>query len=446
MVLSPEVPFNDLPDLPPVAEVETKTFLKAVTAARVAAAELDRASRAMPDPSVLINTISLLEAQASSEIENIVTTTDALFRFEQVDDDSADAAVKETLRYRSALRSGFEAMTSRALTVATAVEGCSRIRDVDIGVRNLPGMRIANPATGRVIYSPPEGQHVIAAKLGAWESFLHSSPELDPIVRMALAHYQFEAIHPFTDGNGRTGRILNILLLVESGVLRAPILYLSPYIIDHKDDYYRLLADVTQAGAWEPWVLYMVEAVRSSARSALATIDATMDLQEQFAEQVAGLTPGIRHAGFLSVLFAQPYTRIGDLMDRCAVSRPTATGWLNDLLAAGMVTDVKQIALKCAAAVLVPAESRAWLADRPAARLGTGSREVRLSLSQALCALAEDTLPAIGRAVTSDNDEVRLHALTTQRIHDDPDLAFDTALEQATRVRTLQGAPLIALT
>lgn len=338
---SPEVPFNDLPDLPPAAQVETTTVLKAVTEARVAVAELDRASRAMPDPSVLINTIPLLEAQASSEIENIVTTTDALFRFAQIDDDSADAAVKETLRYRSALRSGFDAMTSRALTVATAVEVCSRIKGIDMGVRSLPGTRIANPVTGRVIYSPPEGRHVIEAKLGAWESFLHSSPDLDPVVRMALAHYQFEAIHPFADGNGRTGRILNILLLVEAGVLRSPILYLSRYIIDHKDDYYRLLADVTQTGAWEPWVLYMIEAVRSSATSTLATIDAMTDLQEQFAEQAAGLTPGIRHAGFLSVLFAQPYTRIGDVMERCAVSRPTATGWLNDLLAAGMLTDVK---------------------------------------------------------------------------------------------------------
>ena len=338
---SPEIPFNDLPDLPPTVEVETKAVLKAVTEARVAAAALDRASRAMPDPTVLINTIPLLEAQASSEIENIVTTTDALFRFAQIDDDSADAAVKETLRYRSALRSGYEAMTSRALTVSTAVEVCSRIKGIDMRERSLPGTRIANPATGQVIYSPPDGRHVIEAKLGAWESFLHSSPELDPVVRMALAHYQFEAIHPFTDGNGRTGRILNILMLVQADVLRAPILYLSRYIIDHKDDYYRLLADVTQSGAWEPWVLFMVEAVRSSAIDTLATIDALTDLQEQFAEEAAGLTPGIRHAGFLSVLFAQPYTRIGDVMDQCGVSRPTATGWLNDLLEAGKLTDVR---------------------------------------------------------------------------------------------------------
>ncbi len=210
-----------------------------------------------------------------------------------------------------------------------------------MGVRALPGTRIANPATGLVVYSPPEGRHVIEAKLGAWESFLHSSPEFDPIVRMALAHYQFEAIHPFSDGNGRTGRILNILLLVEAGVLRSPILYLSRYIIDHKDDYYQLLADVTEGGAWEPWVLFMVEAVRSSATGTLATIDAIADLRRQFAEQAIGVTPGTRHEGFVSVLFAQPYTRIGDVMERCAVSRPTATGWLNDLLAAGMVTDIK---------------------------------------------------------------------------------------------------------
>lgn len=338
---SPEVPYNHLPDLPPAQDVETKAVLKAVTEARVAVARLDRAANLMPDPSVLINTIPLLEAQASSEIENIVTTTDALFRSAQLGDETTDPAVKETLRYRSALRLGFESVAARGLTVATAVQVCSSITDVDMGVRALPGTRIANPVTQQVIYSPPEGRHVIETKLGALESFIHSSPHLDPIVRMALAHYQFEAIHPFNDGNGRTGRILNMLLLVEAGLLQTPVLYLSRYIIDHKQDYYRLLADVTRVGAWEEWVLYMVEAVRSSAVSTLAKIDAIDGLAARFSEEAADVTPGLRHAGFLSVLFAQPYARIGDVMDRCEVSRPTAAGWLNDLVAAGMLTDVK---------------------------------------------------------------------------------------------------------
>jgi Fic family protein len=163
----------------------------------------------------------------------------------------------------------------------------------------------------------------------------------DPIVRMALAHCQFEAIHPFSDGNGRTGRILNILLLVDAGLLRTPILYLSRYIIDHKQDDHRPLADVTREAAWDEWTLYMVEAVRSSAEGTLAKIDAIESLTARFADEAADVTPGLRHAGFLSVLFSQPYARIGDVMDRCGVSRPTAAGWLNELVAAGMLTDVK---------------------------------------------------------------------------------------------------------
>jgi Fic family protein len=295
----------------------------------------------MPDPSVLINTIPLLEAQASSEIENIVTTTDALFRFARINDDAADPAVKETLRYRSALRAGYESTTARALTVGTAIDVCTRIRGVEMGVRDVPGTRIVNPSTREIIYSPPEGRDVIEAKLAAWESFIHSPHGLDPIVRMALAHYQFEAIHPFADGNGRTGRILNILMLVEAGLLQTPLLYLSRHIIDQKHDYYRLLAGVTARGAWEDWVLFMIEAVRSSAVDTLAKIDAISELTSRFAAEAVDVTPGMRHAGFLSVLFAQPYVRIGDVVNECGVSRPTAAAWLNALVAAGMLADMK---------------------------------------------------------------------------------------------------------
>ena len=211
-----------------------------------------------------------------------------------------------------------------------------------MGVRALPGTRIANPVTQQVIYSPPEGLARYRDQASVPWSRL-STPRHTSIRSFAwrLPIINSRRSTPFNDGNGRTGRILNMLLLVEAGLLQTPVLYLSRYIIDHKQDYYRLLADVTRVGAWEEWVLYMVEAVRSSAVSTLAKIDAIDGLAARFSEEAADVTPGLRHAGFLSVLFAQPYARIGDVMDRCEVSRPTAAGWLNDLVAAGMLTDVK---------------------------------------------------------------------------------------------------------
>ena len=321
--------------------LETRRVLKALTESRVALAKLDQAADLMADPTVLINTIPLLEAQASSAIENIVTTADALFRYAQMDDEPSDPAVKETLRYRAALRSGFENMNRRALTAGTAVEVCSEVQGRQMDIRTLRGTRIANPATGRIIYSPPEGADVIRGKLSNWESFTHASDDLDPIVRMAVAHYQFEAIHPFSDGNGRTGRILNILTLIEAGTLRQPILYLSRYIIRHKNEYYRLLNAVTAERAWEEWILYMTEAVRQSATWTTAKIRAIQDLRQEFAVTTHGVTPGLTNAHFLSVLFAQPYCRIGNVMDRCEVSRPTATSWLNALVAAGALVDMK---------------------------------------------------------------------------------------------------------
>ncbi len=339
----PEEPYNDLPGLPPdLSAVETPRVLKAVTEARVALARLDQAADLMPNPSVLINTIPLLEAQASSEIENIVTTTDSLFKASQITDGEPDPAVKETLRYRAALRSGFENMQSRALTVRTVIDVCSEIKGIDMDVRKLPGTRIANPATGAIIYSPPEGADVIREKLGDWEQFIHAEGDgLDPIVRMAIAHYQFEAIHPFTDGNGRTGRVINILILHDAGLLRLPILYLSRYIIANKNDYYTLLNNVTAESAWEPWTMYMIEAVRQSAESTTAKILAIRDLQNDFQDRFQRVTHGMSNVNFLNVLFSQPYSRIGNVIEDCGVTRPTASSWLDALVDEGVLVKIQ---------------------------------------------------------------------------------------------------------
>ncbi|MFG6444086.1 Fic family protein [Microbacterium sp. P07] len=340
MTWRPEEPYNALPALPPSAQIETVTVLKVVIDARAALAALDQAARRMPNPAVLLNAIPILEAQASSEIENIVTTTDELFRYAQDESQLATPETKETLRYRSALFAGLDSVRSRPLSVTTATEICSIVQGREMGVRNLPGTIIANPATRRAIYTPPQGEAVIREKLSNWADFIHASVSLDPLVVMALSHYQFEAIHPFADGNGRTGRILNILMLVDGGLLQSPVLYLSRFIILHKDDYYRLLLAVTREGAWEEWVIFMLTAVRDTARATLAKIDAIQDLQHEVRERVRATSAGA-NSDLLDALFEQPYCRIGKVMERCSVSRPTATKWLNEVVEAGVLHSVR---------------------------------------------------------------------------------------------------------
>lgn len=334
-------PYNELPLLPPRVEIETKAVLKAAVEARAALAALDQASRRIANPTVLINTIPVLEAQASSEIENIVTTTDELFRFAEDEDAAREPATKETLRYRTALFAGWKAIQSRPLTVTTAVEVCTTIKQRQMDVRRLPGTTIANPVTRSAIYTPPVGEKLIRDKLTNWVDFVHGDHGLDPLVVMTVAHYQFEAIHPFEDGNGRTGRILNVLLLVEAGVLQLPVLFLSHYIIRKKDAYYSLLLDVTAKGSWEEWILFLLEGLRETALSTLHKIDAIAELERNMHAVVREITPGGANADLLAVLFEQPYSRIKNVMERCGVSRPTATHWLSALVEAGALRDMK---------------------------------------------------------------------------------------------------------
>ncbi|MBM7518233.1 Fic family protein [Nocardioides nitrophenolicus] len=339
MTWRPEVPFNDLPPLPPALDIEPRSVLKATVGARAALATLAQAGRLLPNPNVLIHAVPILEAQASSEIENIVTTADELFK--HVDTGGGDHATKEALRYRSALFAGVAALRERPLSARTAATICSQLQGTDMDVRSVPGTRIANPLTREIVYAPPEGAEVIRDKLAAWERFIHADDDLDPLVRMAVAHYQFEAIHPFHDGNGRTGRVLNILMLIEAGLLDEPILYLSRSIIARKNDYYRLLRAVTAEGAWIEWIHYMLDVVRESAESAVRKISAIRDCQEVIADRARAATPGGRDAQFLDVLFEQPYCRISGVVSRCDVSRQTASVWLHALVEAGLLLDVK---------------------------------------------------------------------------------------------------------
>jgi Fic family protein len=341
MPLDPAKPYNDLPDLPPAAQLETRPVLKACIEARAALAALRQAASLIPNPTVLSNTMPLLEAQASSEIENIVTTTDALFRYSQLDERAADPATREALRNRTALNSAFRSIKGRPLSTATAIEICTGIKNVQMEVRRIPGTALANNTTGTVIYTPPVGEALLRDKLTNWERFVHGEDDLDPLVRMAVAHYQFEAIHPFTDGNGRTGRILNLLMLVERGLLDEPILYLSKYIIENRPTYYRLLLDVTVSSAWEPWILYMLAAVLDTARWTRYRITAIKELMQVTADDVRAKAPKIYSRDLVDVLFNQPYCRIENLVDAGIAKRETASRYLKVLTAANLLREEK---------------------------------------------------------------------------------------------------------
>lgn len=337
----PAKPYNDLPPLPPNQELETRAILKLCTEARVALAELKQIGQTLPNQAVLINTIPLLEAQASSEIENVVTTTDKLFRFAETAGNQADAATKEALRYRTALNQGYQALKKRPLSTAIAVDVCRMIKDADLDIRKVTGIKLANDRTGEIIYTPPEGEALLRDKLANWERFLHEHEELDPLVRMAAGHYQFEAIHPFTDGNGRTGRILNILYLVDKQLLELPVLYLSRYIIQNKADYYRLLLEVTHDARWQAWLEYMLLAVKDTAEWTAAKIRAARQLLEHTVDYVRRREPAIYSRELVDQIFIQPYCRIGNLVDAGIGHRETASKYLKMLRDLGVLEEIK---------------------------------------------------------------------------------------------------------
>jgi len=339
--MTPDQPYNDLPALPPKEDVETRAILRACADARAAVGELKQASHLLPNPAMLINTLPILEARASSEIENIVTTADSLFRYAQDESQPANAATKEALRYRKALRSGFDSLSARPLTTRTAVQVCSVLRDVQMQVRKVPGTELRNQATGAVVYTPPNGEERLRTMLANWERYLHEETKIDPLVRMAVAHYQFEAIHPFIDGNGRTGRILNILFLVEQRLLDLPVLYLSRAIIKRKSDYYQFLLNVTADSAWEAWVLYMLEAVNDTAQWTTKKIHAIRNLLRETTAYVQKKAPSLYSRELVELTFVQPYCRISNVVDAGIAKRQTASVYLKELCDIGVLKEVK---------------------------------------------------------------------------------------------------------
>lgn len=335
-------PYNSLPNLPPENDIESKTILKKCIEARASLAELKKAAEMLPNQSVLINTLPLLEAQASSEIENIVTTTDKLFQYaNSFSEAHIDPATKEALRYRTALREGFEAIQSRPMNTVLAEKLCTTLHGFKMSVRKVPGTTLSNQATGEIIYTPPEGEALLREKLHNWEMFLHDQNDIDPLIKMAVGHYQFEAIHPFTDGNGRTGRILNILYLIEQGLLNIPVLYLSRYIIKNKKEYYSNLLNVTIMEDWEPWVIYMLDAVENTAQWTCSKIKLIMELMDKTIEHVKSKLPKIYSRELVELLFVQPYCRISNIVDEGIVKRQTASEYLKKLVDENILKEIE---------------------------------------------------------------------------------------------------------
>jgi len=338
MSFASDRPFNGLPLIPPAIEkMQTAKIFKACIAARAELAGLNMAGKLLPDQHILLSIIPMLEAKGSSGIENIVTTNDRLFRFAEYDK-HADPATKEALRYRTAMYKGLSELKTYPICMSVASLICTTLRGVSSDVRKMSGTHLKDSAEN-IIYTPPVGEAVIRDLLTNWETYINADVEVDELVTMAIAHYQFESIHPFEDGNGRTGRILNILCLIDRGLLEQPILYLSRYILQHRDDYYTLLRGVTERGEWEPWILFIVKAVEETARWTTKKIEAIRKQIQETRDYVKEQLPKEYTWELVDLLFRQPYCRINTLVDAGILQRQAASTRLKQLTEIGVLEE-----------------------------------------------------------------------------------------------------------
>ena len=331
--------------LPSAVALETPEVLRQLARAHRQLAELKGVAGTIPNESILIDTLALQEAKDSSEIENIVITEDELFRGDATAVQFPSLATKEVHSYAAALKLGFSRVREQRflrLDDVLAIQGT--LLESRIGLRTLPGTVLKNQETGAVIYTPPQDPVEIARLMGNFLEYFHLGDEAgapDPLVRMAVLHHQFESIHPFYDGNGRTGRILNLLHLVLHGLLDLPVLYLSRYIVRHKADYYHHLQTVRDTGAWEAWVLYVLRAVEETSRQTIAQVHGIRDLMQTTKHRLRTELPRVYGQDLLNNLFRHPYTKIEFIERDLGVSRPTAVRYLELLTKAGFVRKMK---------------------------------------------------------------------------------------------------------
>lgn len=334
-------PTYAIPGLPPPGELETVAVLKQAARAHRYLAELKGRASKMPNPAILINTLALQEAKASSEIENIVTTQDEMFQASLFEAHIGSPAAKEVARYSEALRCGYDRMIEQQgiLSNNSLIAMFQILKRTDGGFRETPGTALKNDQTGYLVYVPPQAGDEVRRHMAALEHYINEGlpHDLDPLIKMAIIHHQFESIHPFPDGNGRIGRIINVLYLVQQGLIEFPILYLSRFITRNKGDYYRLLQQVRDTGKWEEWLLYMLEAVADTSVTTLGLVDSIDALMMDTKHRIRNLLPRVYSQELINNLFAHPYTRIEFLQKDLGVTRQTAARHLDQLAEAGFL-------------------------------------------------------------------------------------------------------------
>ncbi len=333
----------NIPTLPLAIELETVPVLKKAASAHRYLAELKGMSRSIPNQSILVNTLALQEAKDSSAIENIITTHDELFREELFPEYASNASAKEVKNYVTALKRGFDLVQQSSLLTNNHILSIQEaLENNRAGFRKLPGTELKNDLTGEIVYTPPQSHDEILRLMSNLERFINDDTmsTLDPLIKMSIIHHQFESIHPFYDGNGRTGRIINVLYLVAKGLLDIPVLYLSRYIVCNKADYYQKLQNVRENGEWEPWVLYMLDSVETTSRQTITIIQEIGTAINQYRD-------GIRESckfysqDLINNLFYHPYTKIEFLTQALNITRPTATKYLDALCAEGYLQKEK---------------------------------------------------------------------------------------------------------
>ncbi|MDM8545174.1 Fic family protein [Candidatus Venteria ishoeyi] len=330
--------------LPPALELETKAVLKQAALAHRYLAELKGVGATIPNETILINTLTLQEARDSSAVENIITTQDALFRAELQTEVFANTATKEVQNYANALRTGFELVRhGKILTLNHIKQIQSELEGNNAGFRRQAGTALKNQRTGETVYTPPQHPDDINRLMDNLEQYINNDElsDVDPLIKMAVIHHQFESIHPFYDGNGRTGRIINVLYLVCKDLLQLPILYLSRYVIENKDDYYQYLQQVRDANDWESWVLFMLKGIADTAQKTIHLVHDIKQLMQDYKHRIRAELPKVYSQDLLNNLFKHPYTKIEFVMDDLRVSRATATSYLDKLVEAGFLEKLK---------------------------------------------------------------------------------------------------------
>lgn len=332
-MLNANKPYNALSLLPPKVEIETKSILRKTIQANAALAELKAYAHIIPNQSILINSLTLKEAKDSSGIENIITTHDELFKAFSLQLQNINPATKEVLNYKEALWFGYEQVQQKKfLNTNIIVKIQELIVENNAGIRQQPGTVLKNDKTGAVIYTPPDDRDAINKLLKNLENYLNEDADsAHALIKMALIHYQFESIHPFYDGNGRTGRIVNVLYLILAGLLELPILYISSYIIKHKAIYYKLLQEVRTKNNWEAWILFMLDCIEHTAKDTLNRIKHIKTIFDSTAEKVKRDLPKIYTRELIEIIFNQPYCKINHLVENNIVERQAAGRYLKQL-------------------------------------------------------------------------------------------------------------------